>query len=78
MSGSAAALARSWPVGAHTVTLTIPWPAAGEKRTAAFEWSPTRPQHLTPAEVAQYRIGRDAAIAELAEVTGLRVALVEV
>lgn len=78
MSASAAVLTRSWQVGAHTVTLTIPRPVAGETKTAAFEWSPAKPQRLSTAELGQYRAGRDAAITELSEAMGLRVALVEV
>lgn len=78
MSASAAVMTRTWQVGAHVVTLTLPQPKTGAPRTAAFEWSPAKPQRLTATEVEQYRAGRDAAIAELSEVLCLRIALIEV
>jgi hypothetical protein len=39
----------------------------------AIEWSPEQPRRLTPAEIEQYRAGRDTALAAL----GLRTLLVE-
>jgi len=39
----------------------------------SIEWAPEQPKHLSPDELAQYRVGRNAAIAEL----GLRAVVVE-
>lgn len=40
-------------------------------------WSPTVPKHLSPSELAQYRAGRDALMAEIAQLTGQRLIIVE-
>jgi hypothetical protein len=36
------------------------------------EWSPKVPKRLSPGEMADYRRGRDALLAEVARITGLR------
>lgn len=79
MSAEAAALSKTWAVGSHyTVSLTIQKPQPGLTACAVVEWSPSMPGRLTAEERQQYRAGRDAAITELSEAMGLRVALVEV
>lgn len=45
---------------------------------AVIEWAPERPRQLSADELAQYRAGRNAALAELAELTGRTVAVLEV
>lgn len=66
MSGEAAALIRSWPVGPWTVTLTAPTPRAGSLNSIAMEWNPGLPDRpLSADELQQYRDGRNAAIREL-------------
>jgi len=69
---------RSWQVGDRTATLTVPRVRAGAIRAATIEWTPDRPATLITAEWTHYRAGRDAAIADLALVLGMRVACVEV
>lgn len=78
MSATAAALTASWTVGRWRCTLTVPQPAPGQQRAAAVEWEPVLPdRRLTPAEVDQYRRGRDSAMRELAAQLGGVVALIE-
>jgi hypothetical protein len=43
----------------------------------AAEWEPEPPTKLTPAEMADYRRGRNAFIAEIAKLIGSDVLLVE-
>lgn len=76
MSGEAA-FSRSWPVGQLTVTLSCPRPKPGQVLSAVIEWSPRRPVRLQPAELAQYRAGRDAALRDLSSEFGLTVGVVE-
>lgn len=47
------------------VTLTVQQFIAGAVTHAVVEWSPQQPSGLTAQELAQYRNGRDAALAEL-------------
>lgn len=74
MSAEAAAITRSWSVGPYTATLTVPKAKPGQTVAAVIEWEPRVPQRLKPAEIEQYRAGRDAAIKAL----GLNVLVVEV
>jgi hypothetical protein len=79
MSAEAAALSVTFPVGRkYRCTVTIPPPRQGELRPVAFEWEPDVPRRLTKKELRDYRRGRDAAFATLAEQTGLRTLLVEI
>ena len=78
MSAEAPTLTRSWKVGKRTVTMTVPPVVRGQARCMAMEWSPSMPRRLTKRELREYRIGRDAAVVELAEQTGLRALVVEV
>lgn len=77
MSAEAAVLVHSWVVGAYRVTLTCQRPQAGQALAASVEWSPGVPGTLSAGEVAQYRAGRDVAIAELARRYGLTAAVLE-
>ena len=65
MSAEAAALTRSWSVGAFTATLTVPKARPSQVASAVIEWSPHVPQRLTAKEREQYRTGRDEAIRAL-------------
>ena len=73
----AAALVRSFSVGLRTVTLSMQRPEVGKAVTMIVEWTPDAPCRLSSAEMRQYRTGRDAAIAELAERLGINAAVVE-
>ncbi len=78
MTAESAVFARSWQVGQdYRVTLTVPQPVAGQAACAAIEWAPKKPTRLRTAEIHAYRVGRDAALREFAEATGLRVGLIE-
>lgn len=61
-----AALAYAWRVGRYTATLTAPLDACGSVISPAIAWSPHVPGALTADEAAQYRAGRDEALASLA------------
>lgn len=78
MSAEATAFSRSWPVGRYTATLLVPRHKPGAVASALIEWEPEMPTRLSPAEVEQYRTGRDAALHELAERLGLRIGVVDV
>jgi hypothetical protein len=77
VSGTAPALVRTWAVGSYQVTLSVPMPRAGQTLSCVMEWTPELPEHLTDAEVEQYRAGRDRAIREIAEQLGVRAAVLE-
>jgi len=77
MSAEAAALVRTWSVGSRTVTLTVQRARPGQMLSACIEWAPDEPQRLNAAELAEYRAGRNAALAELAREMGIRVAVLE-
>jgi len=73
-----ASLVRSWRVGRWTVTLSIPALTPDLGTAGVVEWSPAMPgRPLTPTELAQYRAGRDAALAAFAREKGLGAAVVE-
>lgn len=77
MSAEASVFSRSWKVGRWTATLTMPTPRPGGVMAVAIEWSPELPHRLSTDEVAQYRAGRAAAVAELSALIGGRIAVVE-
>ena len=77
MSDETAALTRSFRVGRRTVTVTMPTPRKGEARCMTMEWTPDMPKRLSKREWRRYRAGRDAAVAELAELAGVKVMIVE-
>jgi hypothetical protein len=72
-----AILTRSWRVGGHTCTLTVPRPKAGTPQQACIEWAPHQPVRLTGAEREQYLIGRNAALVDLARELGITVGVIE-
>lgn len=77
MSAETPLAVRSWRVGKYTVEMTVPRPEPGRPSAVAMEWAPHMPERLTTSEIAQYRRGRDAALAELAEILGGNVAVIE-
>jgi hypothetical protein len=77
MSAESAALVRTWRVGPFTATLTMPRPMRGRARAAVIEWEPCAPTELSAEEVKQYRVGRDAALADLAVRLGIRIGVAE-
>jgi|JI8StandDraft_1071087.scaffolds.fasta_scaffold51094_2 hypothetical protein len=76
VTAEAAAFTATWRVGSRTVTLTSPHPKPGQALSAVVEWDPAMPLKLTPAELVQYRAGRDAALADMAQALGITVAVV--
>ena len=68
---------QSWRVGRYTATLTTPKPQPGQALSASIEWSPSTPDRLSGAELAQYRAGRNQALAEMSRRLGIRAAVVE-
>ena len=76
MTAEAAAFTATWRVGSRTVTLTSPRPKPGRALSATIEWDPGMPRKLSPAEMAEYRAGRDAALADMAQALGITVAVV--
>lgn len=78
MSGQIPALTRTFSVGKFRCVVSIPKVEIGRAASAVIEWWPYTPKRLTPAELDQYRQGRDAAISELAALTGLTAAVVEI
>jgi hypothetical protein len=75
MSGGAAVLVRSWPVGPHTVTLSAGRADDHSPLSVVIEWEPAQPARMTQAERDQYLVGRNAALHELSALTGLRLAV---
>jgi hypothetical protein len=78
MSATSAALVRQFKVGPYSITLSVPKVAPGGAASACVEWEPHMPKRLSVMELAQYRAGRDAAIAEIANELGGTVAVMEV
>lgn len=79
MSAEAPAVIRrwSWGVGGYVCTLTVPKPNAGKAACCSIEWSPAVPDQLDAELWAEYRAGRDKAIADWARELGLNVAVVD-
>lgn len=78
MSAEAALFTRTWKGGRRTCTLTVPPAQPGQVRSCVIEWDPSVPTRLTASEQRQYKAGRNAALAELAQHLGGKVALLEV
>jgi hypothetical protein len=57
--------------------MTVPRPKSGQGVHVAVEWVPDVPGRLTAAELRQYRAGRDAVIADVAQTLGISVAVVD-
>jgi hypothetical protein len=62
MSAEAVAVSRTFQVGRYTATVSLPRLPVGGTGCAVIGWSPCMPDRLSPAELEQYRRGRDAAI----------------
>ena len=77
MSGQSPSLVRSFTVGRYTVTLRVPPIERGSVRSMVCEWEPETPTRLTKRELREYRAGRDAALAELAEAMSTRALVIE-
>jgi hypothetical protein len=72
-----AAFTSTWRVGRYTATLSVPKPRPGAVLSAVIEWSPNRPASLSSAEWNQYRVGRNAAMAAMAEAMGINAAVID-
>ena len=77
MSAESVAIVKTFKVGKRIVTLTIPRPVTGGVVSMACEWEPTVPERLSAREWRQYRAGRDAALAELCQMTGEKALVLE-
>lgn len=80
MSAEAPAVLRSFKVGHRICTIALRRPAPGQEIDYLMaDWSPDAPARLTDErEIAEYRAGRDAAVAELAELIGGNIAIAEI
>jgi hypothetical protein len=63
MNDKTAIFVRSFPVGKHTVTMTLTRRRLLVGRIIC-RWSPPKPTRLTKEEKRQYRSGRGAAVAD--------------
>lgn len=77
MAAERALFTRTFAVGMRTATLSISRGHKGGPGAMVVEWAPDRPERLTLAEWQQYRQGRNAALADLGQQLGGRVAMVE-
>ncbi|RDD61462.1 hypothetical protein [Ferruginivarius sediminum] len=77
MTAEQPAIVRTFRVGKRTVTLSVETPRRGEVANMICEWSPDRPRRLSRKEWREYRRGRDAALADLAEAMGATVGVME-
>src|SRR5258707_1220048 len=68
-----AAIEITFTVGRFTCRMWFPLPDGPLSAT----WEPEKPGRLTGAEMAAYRDGRNALIAEVTRQTGLRIAVIE-
>ena len=80
MSAETPALTRTFPVGRRwRCTITVQRPTVGQVANMVAEWEPGRPtRRLNKAELRQNREGRNALAAELSEILGERVAVIEI
>ena len=78
MTAEAPAVVHSFKVGIRIVTLTIQRPRVGSVVNMVVEWSPDAPAYLSPVELAQYRQGRNRAVATLAAELNTKALVVEV
>jgi len=71
-------ICESFPVGERWMaTISIARGPGGKPGAMAVEWAPHNPGRLSPREWNDYRAGRDAVLAKLAQQLGGRVAVVE-
>ena len=77
MSAEAAFCIRSWSAGKYTCTLAMRRLTPGTVVHTTIEWSPEQPKRLTDDEIAEYRHGRNQALAEVSRELGLNAAVLE-
>lgn len=77
MSAEAPLSVSRFAVGDRTCALTIARPKVGEMASCVVEWHPDIPTRLTPAELREYRAGRDQVLAALARELGITAAVVD-
>src|SRR5581483_11686094 len=77
VSAVAALAVKSWKAGRYTCTLTLQRPRPTALVNAVIEWAPEQPKRLTDAELAEYRAGRNKAMADLSQALGINAAVVE-
>ena len=77
MSAEAACAVRTWSVGRYTCTITLQRPRRGAVLNAAAEWAPEQPSRLSDSELAEYRRGRNQALAEISRELGINAAVVD-
>ena len=77
MTAETPAVVHSFKVGTRTATLTIQRPRVGSVVNMTVEWSPDAPPKLSPVELAQYRQGRNSAVATLAAELDVKALVVE-
>ena len=75
MNDRTAVFVRSFPVGKHTVTMTLSRRRFLVDRITC-KWSPPRPTRLTKEERGEYRSGRAAVVADAYRSKGGRVGLI--
>ena len=75
MNDRTAVVVRSFPVGKHTVTMTLTRRRFLLGRITC-RWSPTKPTRLTKEEKRQYHSGRHAVMAEAFALMGGRLGLI--
>jgi len=77
VSAEAALAVRSWKAGACTCTLTVQRPRPGAAVACCIEWAPAQPRRLSDAELHEYRVGRNKALAEISAEMGINAVVVE-
>ena len=78
LSAEAPAIVHAFKVGPRTATITIQRPRVGSVVNMVVEWSPDAPAYLSPVELAQYRQGRNRAVATFAAELNTKALVVEV
>jgi hypothetical protein len=64
-------------VGRYLCSMSYSLPVASGALQVTWEPNVPPPHTLTPVELAQYRAGRNALMAEVAAYTGLRIAIID-
>jgi hypothetical protein len=77
MSAEAPLSVARFGVGTRTCVLTIARPRPGETAACVVEWIPDLPTRLSAEELAEYRAGRDRALAAVAQRLGITAAVIE-
>lgn len=78
MTAESALISRTFAVGwRYRCTLTVPTSRAGAVAYIVAEWEPNLPKRLSGSELANYRRGRDAVLAEAARMLGGNALVIE-